>query len=97
MKALLDNARVTNVQTHMCQFGMQSHIDRIGGDLGLVKKPTGFMTSSRCVLQELGKRCSGDHDHVPLVGGRDAGAQVYPQALCEAICLGVAAQKKSDK
>ena len=64
--------------------------------MGLVKKPTGFMSSSRCMIEELDKKCNGGHDHVPLVGGRAAGAAVYPQALCEAICRGVANQKKAD-
>ena len=37
-----------------------------------------------------------DHSHVPLVGGRAAGAQVYPQMLCEALCRGVARQQRED-
>ena len=64
--------------------------------MGLVKKPTGFMSSSRCIIHELDRKCTGDHDHVPLMGGRAAGAAIYPQALCEAICRGAAAQKKLD-
>ena len=76
---------------------METHIETRGGERGLVKKPTGFMSSSRYVIEELDKKCSGDHAHVPLVGGRAAGAQVYPQALCEAICRGVAKQKRMDQ
>ena len=41
-------------------------------------------------------KCTGDHAHVPLVGGRAAGAQVYPQMLCDAICRGVARQQRED-
>ena len=93
----LKHPSVEVAQGHMCRFLMTSHIERRGGEVGLVKKPTGFMTSSQCVLQELNKQCTGDHDHVPLVGGRAAGAQVYPQALCEAICKGVSEQKRKDR
>ena len=52
--------------------------------MGLVKKPSGFMTSSRCVAKELDKRCDGGHSHVPLMAGRAAAAQVYPDMVCEA-------------
>ena len=75
---------------------MDTHIDHKGGQKRLVKKPTGFMSSSRYIIQELDRKCTGDHDHVPLVGGRAAGATIYPQALCEAICRGTSKQKKMD-
>ena len=64
--------------------------------MGLVKKPTGFMTSSRHIANELDKSCDGGHAHVPLMAGRAAAAQVYPDMLCEAICRGVVKQKKFD-
>ncbi len=65
--------------------------------MGLVKKPTGFLTSSKYIAIELDKRCDGGHAHLPLVGGRATAAQVYPDMLCEAICRGVVNQKKFDK
>ena len=83
---LMRHPAVNVAQGHMCQFRMLSHIDRPGGDMGLVKKPTGFMTSS--------KKCEGGHDHVPLMAGRTAAARVYPEMFCEAICRGVVKQKK---
>ena len=98
MGELLGDSRVMSVQTHMCQFGMQSHIKEIGGDTGPVKKPTGFASNSWVLMRELGKVCKDEsHVHVPLMGGRAAGAQVYPVKLCEAICRGLAIQKKYDK
>ena len=54
------------------------------------------MSSSRCVRNDLNKKCTGGHAHVLLVGGRAAGAQVYPQALCEAVCRGVRRQQQDD-
>ena len=62
--------------------------------MGLVKKTTGFVTSSRCFVVELNRKCDGGHDHVPLMAGRAAAAQVYPEMLCEACCRGVVRQKK---
>ena len=64
--------------------------------MGLVKKPTGFTDSSRYIIEEMGKKRNGDRSHVPLAGGRAAWAAVYPQAWREAICRGVARQKKLD-
>ena len=93
---LLKHPAVNLVQGHMCQFRMMSHVDRPGGEMGFVKKPTGFMTRSKCVAEELDRRCDGGHSHLPLMDGRAAAAQVYPDMLCEAICRGVVNQKKFD-
>ena len=87
---VMSHPAVELVQGHMCPFRMTTHIVTKNGQSGLLKKPTGFLSSSCCVRQELNKKCTGDRTHVPLVGGRAAGAQVYPQMLCEAICRGVA-------
>ena len=96
IQQLMSHPGVELVQGHMCRFRMTTHIETKDGARGLVKKPTGFLSSSRCVRQQLNRKCTGDHSHVPLVGGRAAGAQVYPQMLCEAICRGVANQQRED-
>ena len=44
---------VQKVQTHMCRFGMESHINEKNGEKGPVMKPTGFLTNSWCVADEL--------------------------------------------
>ena len=93
---LLENPAVTLVQAHMCRFGMETVDDKISGSVGLVKKPTGFMTSSPCIAAELEKQCDGSHKHIHLVGGRAAAAAIYPEALCQAICRGFIRQKKQD-
>ena len=90
---LLEKPSVRVVEGHMCRWNMMTHIDKKNGNMGLVKKATGFMTSSSCIANELGIRCEGGHAHVPLVGGRAAGAQVYPKELCEAIVRGVIKQQ----
>ena len=97
MTKLLGDSRVMSVQAHMCQFGMESHRDKVGGEMGPVKKPTGFASNSWMVMRELGRVCEDkSHVHVPLMGGRAAAAAIYPGKLCEAICRGIAKQKKYD-
>ena len=62
----MEDDRVQVVKTHMCRYGMTSHMSGRSGDRGLVKKATGFMTSARLVVARLNKQCTGDHDHVHL-------------------------------
>ena len=47
------------VQGHMCQLRMASHVEHRGGEVGLVKKPTGFINSSQIILDQLDKKCPG--------------------------------------
>ena len=61
------------------------------------KKPTRFMSNSWCILQELSTRCDHSHVHQELMGGRASSAAIYPDALCRAICRGLANQKKYDR
>ena len=81
IEKLLKYDDVQRVQTHMCQFGMVSRIGGVGSEPGLVLKPTGFFTNSHCIARELARLCPRDHVHVPLVGGRAAGAAIYPEKL----------------
>ena len=82
---LVNYPRVFSAETHMCRVGMTSHVREKDGPRGLVKKITGFITSSRCVAAQLNLQCDGSHTHVHLVGGRAAAAQVYQDDLCCAI------------
>lgn len=94
---LMKGGRVFTVESHLCRFGMKSHIGTRDGEMGPAKKPTGFMTSSRFIADQLNKQCDGSHVHVHLVGGRASAAQVYPDELCRAILRGVVRQKALDK
>ena len=67
IKEIMRHPSVDVVHGHMCQFGMTSHIDQRDGPVGPVKKPTGFMTSSYWIRQQLGRRCDGSHDHAQPV------------------------------
>eukprot|EP00972_Heterocapsa_arctica_P056268 8301268-Heterocapsa_arctica.AAC.1 len=77
---------VERVIGHMCAHGMWQ-VDDEGP--GLIKKATGFLTNIQRIADRIGVRCSGDHRHIHLMGGRATQAQVYPERLCRAICLGV--------
>ena len=96
MKALFRDPRVIWVEGHMCQFGMTSPITGSDGQVGRVKKPTGFLSSSRFIAAELNRYCDGSHDHVHLVAGKAAAAQVYPPELCKAMLRGARKQKQAD-
>ena len=47
------------------------------------------MTSSECMVQQLSKKCPGDHAHQHLVGGRCAAAAFYPLALVRFFLRGI--------
>ena len=97
IKELVEDDRTSVAYTHMCRFGMTTHVDKKDGERGHVLKPTGFLTSSWAVYQELNKQCQGGHAHVPLEGGRAKHCQVYPPDLCTALNRGIMKQKSADK
>lgn len=52
------------------------------------KKPTDFMVNGEHMASMLSRRCSGGHEHQPLMEGRAALAQHYPRRLCQAMVKG---------
>ena len=96
MKTLLSHRDVETVRGDMCQFGMVSRMAGQGSELGPVLKPTGFFTNCPAIATELSRRCSGEHKHVQLMGGRAEGAAIYQKGLCESVCKGLAIQKQRD-
>lgn len=89
MVSLMEDLKINKTATHMCRFGMRSQDEQ---GLGLVKKPTGFLTNSPHLRNQLNKQCLGGHRHVQLVGGRAKACQVYPKGLCRAILRGIRAE-----
>ena len=81
----------------MCRFKMVSQVHHKVGDQVPVKKPTGFITSSRAIAARLDAKCEGGHTHVHLMSGHAAGAQVYQEELCRAILRGTLEQKRLDE
>jgi hypothetical protein len=85
---------VTSVVNDACVFGMMS-IDRDGTSKP-VKKPTRWLSNAPALLRHLTGRCAGKHEHTRLLGGRAAGAAVYPPGLVLAIVRGLQAQREED-
>ena len=63
---------------HMCSYGMHSK-DADGNSL--VTKPTGFLSNSEFVRDQLQNRRLGGHRHVALVRRRACACQEYPHKL----------------
>ena len=67
------------VHCDMCMFGMN-----VNGE-GLNRKPTSLLTNSKCIAEEMDRRCDHTHEHVPTLSGLPLKAQVYPKEFCKAI------------
>lgn len=78
---LLKDARVIHVRGDQCQLGLKARVDLRSPMEGPCLRPTGFMSNSWCILEQLGKRRQGGHKHVPRLGGIAAGAARYPPEL----------------
>ncbi len=95
---LLTYPGVVKVVGHLCAYGMKSTDDQ--GE-GLVKKPTGWMTNSPYIAEQVSALCSNRwkgqmHRHVRLISGRAKAAKVYPPKLCKAILIGLRYQFIAD-
>ena len=83
----------------MCAYGMKI---RDAEGVALARKRTRIMCNSPEVLKRLAKKCTNEdkdstvprHRHAETLNGGAKRCQVYPKAFCQAICAGVAAQKK---
>ena len=88
--------RPSSIKVHadQCAFGLETTVK---GVTLPAKKPTGFLTNSKFIAEELDRRCNGEHNHFSLMEGRAAKAQEYTPELCTAICTGIRKQKEFDK
>lgn len=93
IQTIAENDFVLKAEACMCAFGMFSR-DETGE--APVKKPTTSMTNSIELHKVLSRACSRCVRHVHLVSGGAAAAQVYPKALCRAICQGIVRQAQAD-
>ncbi len=95
VRKVLARPGVRLVAADMCQFNLT--IKDSKGE-GLAKKPTLFMTNSRELARELGKKCQGGHQHKHIEGGRVSRASgIYTEQLCAAICTAAARQLAADQ
>ena len=93
MEKLAEAPGVMRTVIDQCHYRLRARDDQ--GE-GPVKKPTQFLTHSVAVRRVLSRRCQGCERHVHLLGGKAAGAAVYPRELCLAICRGARLQMKLD-
>ena len=87
LSGLMTTEGVENVVVHMCRFNLRSR-DSVGDD-GLSKKPTRVLTNLPSLAESINKKCTGDHDHIHLVGGRAKAAAQYTREFCNAIIDGI--------
>eukprot|EP00435_Cladocopium_sp_Y103_P068690 s358_g32.t1 len=71
--------RVQLFRTDLCQHGMLS----LDGQQPL-RKPIRLMTTHPAFEEEMGKRCSGDHEHRVVQGQETAHSAHYPEGLGDA-------------
>lgn len=96
----------------MCRFGMQARdeqgvLRRVRKSAKLITNswevarrlqlrcPTG--KSGESSGKATGCDYGGRHQHTALIGGRAKLGQIYPRALCQAVCAGIAAQTKAER
>ena len=94
IKQLVDSPMVVKAYANMCAFGIITSEDK--ERVAPVLKPTVFLANSTAVQIELSKKCPGCARHVHLVEGNARAAQVYPLALCRAVCRGIVDQALLD-
>ena len=92
VETISKDARVMIVEAHHCQFGLTAQLRDGSGRHAPAKKRTGFMTHIWFVAEAFNRKCQGGHPHAWLTEGRAAKAAVYPDGLCEAVCLGTQRQ-----
>ena len=96
MRELIAVNRVLIAKADQCMYGLQTIGDK--GEPGPARKRTGFVSSNWPVVEDIDGTCSGEHDkHNHILGGRATHANVYPPALCQAMCRGIARQKLLDQ
>ena len=95
---------VRMVTGDQCQFGAEVvHGNKTGRP---IKKPTGFMTNSVHIADQLALRCKGlagkcsrakGGEHAMAEGRIARDASVYPRELCRAVLRGVSLQLKDER
>ena len=69
IRKLMREAGVEVVEADQCMYGLKTW-GNSRAQLVPARKPTKFMTNSQALGKELSRRCSGTHEHQPLLDGR---------------------------
>ena len=96
---LLKRQGVTRLVGDQCMYGLKSYD---GKREGPARQSAGFMNNSICIAKRLNLRCPNRHgvivhDHIVLINGRPKVSQVYPEALCRAVCKVLMEQIEMDR
>lgn len=109
---MMNEAGIYVAEFDMCRFGMQARDDngvlrpvrkstRMITTSWEVARRLQLRCHNRTVEKRQGKATSGakvdKHQHTMFMGGKAKMGQVYPQALCQAVCAGIAAQEKQGR
>ena len=94
MVALRSRPGIGEVVGHQCRYGLATPTHT--GQAAPAMKPTRFLSSAPELRSRLGRRCTGDHKHQQLTGGRAREAATYPQGLCRAMLRGIEAQRRRE-
>ena len=84
---LLAHPRINAVVSDQCEYGLLT--PDMDGNPTPAKKPTRWMSSSAMMLKRLSRRCSKNHQHQHLVGGRAKAAEDYSLELVTEILRGI--------
>lgn len=87
MRKLMSQPTVDRMVSHQCEYGLFSTSS--DGEMRLSKKPTRWLSNSPFMLERLKRRCSGQHEHQQLTGGRARHAETYPPDLILEILRGM--------
>ena len=84
---IMSHPRVRQVVSDQCEYGLLT--PDLDGNPVPAKKPTRWISSSAQMIKRLSKRCSGNHLHQHLVGGRAKAAEDYSLELVTEILRGI--------
>ena len=92
LQDVFDMDGVAFTSCHQCAYGA---VDSESGDP--IKKPTGWMSNSPAVLNELSRQCTCSRQHALVLGSnangtRSSQAGRYPPDLARAVCHGLLQQ-----
>ena len=95
LKVLMRQSGASRVNLGQCTMGLTSR-DSLGAPPA--RELTSVATNSDGIALELQKfQCDGTHGHVPTDSERVKQRQIYPEALCEAICVTTAKERPAAK
>ena len=104
MEFLMKTLGVELTHGDQCQYGAEVAHGALKGSP--IKKPTGFLSNSRQVVEVLSKTCEGRNGACSRsLGGRHAQcsgrvakeAAIYPRGLCQAVIKGITEQLREDR